>query len=173
MCLFTLSKFRKYLVVFYKFLLCFFEFQKLNLKIQIMLNFVTMNEETPRQKKIASVIQKELATLLQGSIRKEGLSNLIISITKVHVTIDLAFAKVFLSIFPSASALDHLKALQENSFKIRHDLSQIMKNQMRRTPQLTFYVDDSLDYIEKIDSALKLRENPITDPNLLPSKQKK
>ena len=60
-----------------------------------------MNEETPRQKKIASVIQKELATLLQGNIRKEGLSNLIISITKVHVTVDLAFAKVFLSIFPS------------------------------------------------------------------------
>jgi ribosome-binding factor A len=132
-----------------------------------------MNEETPRQKKIASVIQKELATLLQGNIRKEGLSNLIISITKVHVTVDLAFAKVFLSIFPSTSALEYLKSMQENSFKIRHELSQIMKNQMRRTPQLAFYIDDSLDYIEKIDSALKNPENPISNSDLLPSKQKR
>jgi|TARA_B110000438_G_scaffold303403_1_gene364719 ribosome-binding factor A len=132
-----------------------------------------MNEETPRQKKIASVIQKELATLLQGNIRKEGLSNLIISITKVHVTVDLAFAKVFLSIFPSKSALEYLKSMQENSFKIRHELSQIMKNQMRRTPQLAFYIDDSLDYIEKIDSALKNPENPISNSDLLPSKQKR
>lgn len=132
-----------------------------------------MNEETPRQKKIASLVQKELAILLQGNIRKEGLSNLIISITKVHVTVDLAFAKVFLSIFPSASAKEHLKSTQENSFKIRHELSQIMKHQMRRTPQLSFYIDDSLDYIEKIDSALKNPENPITDSNLLPSQQKK
>ncbi|MFQ3350908.1 MAG: ribosome-binding factor A [Candidatus Marivariicella framensis] len=132
-----------------------------------------MNEETPRQKKIASVIQKELATLLQGNIRKEGLSNLIISITKVHVTVDLAFAKIFLSIFPSTSALEYLKSMQENSFKIRHELSQIMKNQMRRTPQLAFYIDDSLDYIEKIDSALKNPENPISNSDLLPSKQKR
>jgi ribosome-binding factor A len=132
-----------------------------------------MNEETPRQKKIASLIQKELATLLQGNIRKEGLSNLIISITKVHVTVDLAFAKVFLSIFPSTSALEYLKSMQENSFKIRHELSQIMKNQMRRTPQLAFYIDDSLDYIEKIDSALKNPENPISNSDLLPSKQKR
>jgi|TARA_B110000914_G_C15510066_1_gene470335 ribosome-binding factor A len=132
-----------------------------------------MNEETPRQKKIASLIQKELATLLQGNIRKEGLSNLIISITKVHVTVDLAFAKIFLSIFPSTSALEYLKSMQENSFKIRHELSQIMKNQMRRTPQLAFYIDDSLDYIEKIDSALKNPENPISNSDLLPSKQKR
>ena len=59
-----------------------------------------MNVETPRQKKVASLIQKELATLLQSSLRKDGLSNLIVSITKVHVTVDLAYSKVFLSIFP-------------------------------------------------------------------------
>ena len=63
--------------------------------------------------------------------------------------------------------------MQENSFKIRHELSQIMKNQMRRTPQLAFYIDDSLDYIEKIDSALKNPENPISNSDLLPSKQKR
>jgi ribosome-binding factor A len=132
-----------------------------------------MKKETPRQKKIAAVIQKELATLIQGSIRKEGLSNLIISITKVSVTVDLAFAKVFLSVFPSEFSSEHIKSLQENSFKIKHDLSQVMKNQLRKIPQLTFYLDDSLDYIQKIDSALKNPENPISESSVLPSQQKK
>tara|TARA_B100000780_G_scaffold70532_1_gene47073 strand:+ start:2918 stop:3316 length:399 start_codon:yes stop_codon:yes gene_type:complete len=132
-----------------------------------------MNEETPRQKKIASVIQKELASLIQGSIREDGLSGLIISITKVNVTVDLAFAKVFLSIFPSESSSIHIKSLQENSSKIKHDLSQIMKNQLRKIPDFKFYLDDSLDYIQKIDSALKNPENPISDSGLLPSQQKK
>jgi len=131
-----------------------------------------MKVETPRQKKIASVIQKELANLIQGSIRKEGLSNLIISITKVTVTVDLAFAKVFLSVFPSEFSSKHIKSIQENSFKIKHDLSQIMKNQLRKIPQLTFYLDDSLDYIQKIDSALKNPENPISESGLLPSQPK-
>ena len=132
-----------------------------------------MNVETPRQKKVASLIQKELATLLQSTLRKDGLSNLIVSITKVHVTVDLAYSKVFLSIFPSSLAAKQLSSIQENSLKIRHDLSQIMKHQMRRTPQLTFYIDDSLDYIEKIDSALKNPENPISDSTLLSSRPKK
>ena len=132
-----------------------------------------MNVETPRQKKVASLIQKELATLLQSNLRKDGLSNLIVSITKVHVTVDLAYSKVFLSIFPSSLAVKQLSSIQENSLKIRHDLSQIMKHQMRRTPQLTFYIDDSLDYIEKIDSALKNPENPISDSTLLSSRPKK
>jgi ribosome-binding factor A len=132
-----------------------------------------MNVETPRQKKVASLIQKELAALLQSTLRKDGLSNLIVSITKVHVTVDLAYSKVFLSIFPSSLAAKQLSSIQENSLKIRHDLSQIMKHQMRRTPQLTFYIDDSLDYIEKIDSALKNPENPISDSTLLSSRPKK
>ena len=132
-----------------------------------------MNVETPRQKKVASLIQKELATLLQSNLRKDGLSNLIVSITKVHVTVDLAYSKVFLSIFPSSLAAKQLSSIQENSLKIRHDLSQIMKHQMRRTPQLTFYIDDPLDYIEKIDSALKNPENPISDSTLLSSRPKK
>ena len=132
-----------------------------------------MIEETPRQKKIASVIQRELAKLIQGSMRKDGLSGLIISITKVHVTVDLAFAKVFLSIFPSKSSSKHIVSLQENSYKIKHDLSQIMKNQLRKVPDLKFYLDDSLDYIQKIESAMKNPEDPISDSKLLPFQQKK
>ena len=132
-----------------------------------------MNAETPRQKKIAAVIQKELAGLIQASLREEGLSNLIVSITKVTVTIDLAFAKVFLSVFPSEFSSKHIKSLQENSFKIKHDLSQIMKNQLRKIPQLNFYLDDSLDYIQKIESALNNPENPISESGLFTSQPKK
>jgi len=124
-----------------------------------------MNLETPRQKKIASVIQRELASLLQGSIRKKGRSNLVVSITKVNVTVDIAFAKVFLSIFPSEYSLEYLNSLNENRFKIRHSLSQIMKNQLRKVPELNFYIDDSLDYIQNIESALKNPENPILGEN--------
>ena len=56
--------------------------------------------ESPRQKKIAALLQQEIAQLLQGAIRKEGVSNLLVSVTKVNVTVDLSIAKVYLSLFP-------------------------------------------------------------------------
>tara|TARA_Y100000994_G_scaffold246185_1_gene249041 strand:+ start:2380 stop:2796 length:417 start_codon:yes stop_codon:yes gene_type:complete len=138
-----------------------------------MISFVVMNKETPRQKKVASVIQKELASLLHKYIRKEGASGLIVSITRVHITIDFAYSKIFLSIFPSEYASEQLSNFQENSIKIKHELSQVMKNQIRKVPKLTFYIDDSLDYIENIDSALKNRENPILNIDQNKPKQTK
>ncbi|MGA1771971.1 MAG: 30S ribosome-binding factor RbfA [Flavobacteriaceae bacterium] len=120
-----------------------------------------MNPETPRQKKIAAVLQQELAEMLQGAIRAEGVANLLISITKVSVTSDLSLAKVYLSIFPSKNTVAHLDALRQNSSQIRHDLSQKLRHQLRRIPELTFYIDDSLDYIEQIDRALGGSDNPI------------
>ncbi len=138
-----------------------------------MISFVVMNKETPRQKKVASVIQKELASLLHKYIRKEGASDLIVSITRVHITIDFAYSKIFLSIFPSEYASEQLSNFQENSIKIKHELSQVMKNQIRKVPKLTFYIDDSLDYIENIDSALKNRENPILNIDQNKPKQTK
>tara|TARA_B100001758_G_scaffold245908_1_gene259864 strand:+ start:1001 stop:1417 length:417 start_codon:yes stop_codon:yes gene_type:complete len=138
-----------------------------------MISFVVMNKETPRQKKVASVIQRELASLLHKYIRKEGASDLIVSITRVHITIDFAYSKIFLSIFPSEYASEQLSNFQENSIKIKHELSQVMKNQIRKVPKLTFYIDDSLDYIENIDSALKNRENPILNIDQNKPKQTK
>ena len=138
-----------------------------------MISFVVMNKETPRQKKVASVIQRELASLLHKYIRKEGASDLIVSITRVHITVDFAYSKIFLSIFPSEYASEQLSNFQENSIKIKHELSQVMKNQLRKVPKLTFYIDDSLDYIENIDSALKNRENPILNIDQNKPKQTK
>ena len=114
--------------------------------------------ESPRQKKINSVLQKEIASLLLESIRSENISNLMISVTKVKVSPDLTSAKVYVSIFPNNNYLDHLRNL--NSSQMRHDLSQRMKKQISKIPQLGFYIDDSLDYIEKIEKELKAGTNP-------------
>ena len=130
-------------------------------------------QETPRQKKINTVLQQEIAVLLQKAIRKGNVSNLMVSVTKVQVTSDLTLAKVYLSIFPNDKALTLFKGLKENGYQLRHDLSQIMKNQLRRIPELSFYLDDSLDYIEKIEQEIKAGGNPIKNPSSLETRQKK
>jgi ribosome-binding factor A len=130
-------------------------------------------QETPRQKKINTVLQQEIAVLLQKAIRKGNVSNLMVSVTKVQVTSDLTLAKVYLSIFPNDKALTLFEGLKENGYQLRHDLSQIMKNQLRRIPKLSFYLDDSLDYIEKIEQEIKAGGNPIKNPSSLETRQKK
>ena len=130
-------------------------------------------QETPRQKKINTVLQQEIAVLLQKAIRKGNVSNLMVSVTKVQVTSDLTLAKVYLSIFPNDKALTLFEGLKENRYQLRHDLSQIMKNQLRRIPELSFYLDDSLDYIEKIEQEIKAGGNPIKNPSSLETRQKK
>ena len=130
-------------------------------------------EETPRQKKVATAIQQELALMLQKSIRNQGASSLVLSITKVNVTIDLSLAKVYLSIFPQDKADTYLKGIEENSYQIRHDMSQRMRNQLRRMPKFSFYIDDSLDYVDSIEKALNQPDNPIGDTKGLPKRQKK
>ena len=130
-------------------------------------------QETPRQTKINAVLQQEIATLLQGAIRQQNVSNLMISVTKVHVTADLTSAKVYLSVFPTQGAQSHFENLKENGFKLRHDLSQRMKNQLRRIPELQFFLDDSLDYIEGIDAALQSPDNPIIEREKLAKRKKK
>jgi ribosome-binding factor A len=123
--------------------------------------------ETNRQKKIGGVIQNDLVDILQGEIRKNGISNLIISVSKVVVTSDLSVATVHLSIFPQEKAGETLAAIKSNTKLIKHDLSQRVRMQLRKVPNLTFFIDDSLDYIEKIDNALAAKENPIENRDLL------
>lgn len=123
--------------------------------------------ETNRQKKIGALLQKDLVDILQGEIRKNGISNLVISVSKVTVTSDLGVARVYLSIFPQEKAKDLLVAINSNTPLIKHDLAQRVKLQLRKVPNLTFHIDDSLDYIEKIDNALSGKENPIENPELL------
>lgn len=127
--------------------------------------------ETNRQKKIGALIQADITDILQGEVRKNAIKNLIITVSKVIVTSDLSIAKVHLSIFPSENGPELLKAIQSNTPMIKHDLAQRVKNQLRKVPNLHFYLDDSLDYIEKIDQALKGTENPIENPDILPKRK--
>ncbi len=127
--------------------------------------------ETNRQKKIGALIQADITDILQGEVRKNAIKNLIITVSKVNVTSDLSIAKVHLSIFPSENGPELLKAIQSNTPMIKHDLAQRVKNQLRKVPNLHFYIDDSLDYIDKIDQALKGTENPIENPDILPKRK--
>ena len=129
--------------------------------------------ESPRQKKIAALLQQEIAQLLQGAIRKEGVNNLLVSVTKVNVTVDLSIAKVYLSLFPSKDSASWLEGIQSNAFQVKHDLAQILKNELRRIPELLFFMDDSLDYIESIDAALQSPDNPILERDQLQKRKKK
>lgn len=128
--------------------------------------------ETNRQKKIGALLQQDLVDILQGEVRKNGISNLVISVSKVNVTSDLSIAKVFLSVFPQDKAADLLVAIKSNTPLIKHDLAQRVKLQLRKVPNLIFYIDDSLDYIEKIDQALSGKENPVENPDLLDKRKK-
>ncbi len=129
--------------------------------------------ETNRQKKIAGVIQKDLVDILQNAAR-DGMKGVIISVTRVRVTTDLSEAKVFLSVFPSEKRDELINGIISNTPVIRHEMAQRTKNQLRRMPNLTFYPDDSLDYIDGIDEALKgKKENPLDNPEILDKRQKR
>ena len=128
--------------------------------------------ESQRQKKIASVLQRDLVEVLQGAATQGGMKGILISVTKVNVTVDLSIAKVYLSIFPIDRGVELLEGIQSNAPLIKHELSQRTKHQLRRMPQLIFYIDDSLEYIDQIDKSLKRTENPIENPELLEKRKK-
>jgi len=110
--------------------------------------------ETTRQKKVARLIQKEIAGIFirQGSELAPGK---IISVTKVRVSPDLSFAKIYISIFPSSGQNIILQGVHDHTPKIRYDLGHKVRSQLRIVPEIAFFIDDSLDYIENIDRLLK------------------
>ena len=128
--------------------------------------------ESQRQKKIASVLQRDLVEVLQGAATQGGMKGILISVTKVNVTVDLSIAKVYLSIFPIDKGNELLEGIRSNAPLIKHELSQRTKHQLRRMPQLIFYIDDYLEYIDQIDKSLKRTENPIENPELLEKRKK-
>ncbi|GAA4234236.1 30S ribosome-binding factor RbfA [Postechiella marina] len=124
-------------------------------------------EESQRQKKIGTVLQQDLVDVLQKAATQGGMRGVLISVSKVKVTVDLSVAKVYLSIFPNNKAQELLEGIRSNTPLIRHELAQRTKNQLRRMPNLEFFVDDSLEYIDQIEKSLKGKENPISNPDLL------
>ncbi|MDB9993446.1 30S ribosome-binding factor RbfA [Flavobacteriaceae bacterium] len=123
--------------------------------------------ETNRQKKIAGVLQNDLALVLQKMLRESGQLGIIISVSKVTVTTDLSLSKVFTSVFPPEKSDLIVRELNELKPKIKHQIAQKTKHQFRKMPDLVFYNDDSLEYINNLENAVKGKENPIMDTDLL------
>jgi ribosome-binding factor A len=108
--------------------------------------------ETTRQQKIARLLQKELSEIFRLETAKIG--NVIVSVSAVRVSPDLSIARAYLSIFPSDKAQVLIESINKSAKQIRYDLAQKVRFQLRKTPELFFHIDDSLDYIEHIDNLL-------------------
>ena len=108
--------------------------------------------ETTRQAKIARLIQKELSEIFRRQTAKTH--GVIVSVSSVRVSPDLSIAKAYLLVFPSDKGPEMIESINKSAKTIRYELAQIVRFQLRKTPELHFYLDDSLDYIENIDSLL-------------------
>lgn len=129
-------------------------------------------EETQRQKKIAGILQEDISTVLQDKMRENAVKNLLVSVTKVTVTPDLGYAKAYLSVFPPEKAVDVVKEVVEMTSDIRYEVAAKVRHQFRRMPELQFFNDDSLEYMDQIDRELKGHNNPIDNPDILPRRKK-
>ena len=109
--------------------------------------------ETTRQNKISRLIQKELSDMFL--LQAKSMSGTIVSVTATHVSPDLSIARVYVSVFPSEKSGEIVANLNANQKSIRFELAARVRHQLRIIPELKFFVDDSLDYIEHIDELLK------------------
>lgn len=109
--------------------------------------------ETIRQDRINNLLQKDLGEIFQIDMRHITLGAMI-TVTKVKITPDLSLAKVYLSLFATSNKEALLKSVRKHTKEIRGKLGNRVKHQLRIVPELNFYLDDSLDYIENIDSLL-------------------
>lgn len=109
--------------------------------------------ESTRQAKISRLIQKELGEIFRAQTAK--LPGVIVSVSSVKVSPDLSVAKAYLSVFPSDRAPEILENIKESAKTVRYELAQRTRYQLRRCPELAFYLDDSLDYLERIDQLLQ------------------
>jgi ribosome-binding factor A len=109
--------------------------------------------ESARLNKIGRLLQKELSELFRKQTAM--MRGTLVSVSAVRVSPDLSVAKVYVSIFPSEKRDELLASIEKNKKTLRYDLGQIVRSQLRRIPELVFYRDDSLDYVDNIDKLLK------------------
>lgn len=110
--------------------------------------------ESTRQQKIARLIQKDLGLIFQAFCR-DSFPGSLVTVTKVTVSPDLAVSKVYLSLFGKMEKTEMLKEINTHKKNIRLQLGNRIHNQVRVIPELEFFIDDSLDYIENIERLLK------------------
>lgn len=112
-----------------------------------------MEQFSTRQNKISRLVQREMADILL-KLNKSKFPGKLISVTIVRVTKDLGIARIYLSIFPSEFAKEIISDIQLNNKQIRGELGRKVGKTLRVIPELEFYIDDSLDYIDNIDKLL-------------------
>ncbi len=119
-------------------------------------------EESKRQKQVAGLIQQEMSDIFQ----REGLNVIqggMISISKVKVTPDLMEARIYLSLFQIPEPEKMLKHIKERDWELRKQLASRIKNQVRKIPVVQYYLDDTLDYVFKMEELFKNLNIPKND----------
>lgn len=117
--------------------------------------------ETNRQRKVSQIIQEDFAELFRKQA-SESKQSILVSVSDVKVTPDLGIAKIYLSIFPQEFRQAVMKEIEENKAQYRNFIGQKMAKQVRIIPQLNFYLDTTLDDVEKIERELRGEgDNPV------------
>ena len=109
--------------------------------------------ETTRHNKISRLIQKELSEIFL--LQTKSMNGVLVSVSAVRISPDMSIARVYLSVFPSERSQEIVKNINDNMKSIRYELGTRVRHQLRIIPELKFFVDDSLDYAERIDELLK------------------
>jgi ribosome-binding factor A len=120
-------------------------------------------EETKRQKQVAQLVLEEMSDIFQ----REGINIVkggMVSLSKVMVTPDLLEARIFLSFFQISDPVQLLKEITERKKELRNHLGQRVKHQLRRIPELHFYIDDTLDHVFKMEELFKKIEEERNQP---------
>ena len=110
--------------------------------------------ESTRQQRVAGQIQKDISDIFL----KEGaglVHGSMVSVTRIRMSPDLALAKVYLSVFPFANAGEILERVKNGAGTVRYELGRRIGKQLRVVPEVAFYIDDSLEYIENLDRLMK------------------
>ena len=117
--------------------------------------------ESNRQRKVAQIIQEDMAELFRKQA-SESKQNFLVSVSDVKITPDLSIAKIYLSIFPADLRQPIMKEINTNNAFYRNYIGQKMAKQVRIIPQLAFYIDTTMDDVERIERELKGEgDNPI------------
>lgn len=106
-----------------------------------------------RQARICRLLQKELSLIFQSQTR--AMHGVMVSVTRVKISPDLSICTAYLSVFPSDKGEEIVNNITRNERQVRYELGTRVRNQLRIIPELRFFIDDSLDYLERIDELLK------------------
>lgn len=109
--------------------------------------------EKSRQEKIGRLIQKELSEMFL--LQTKAMRGVMVSVSRCRVSPDLSYCNAYLSVFPSERAQEIVDNIMKNVKTVRYDLGRRLRYQLRIIPELRFFVDDTLDYMEHIDEILK------------------